>query len=162
MQDADYSRIPLYYRNGPIRAYALIDRSDEEQARYRWSFHDGYAIRYTHANGFQQGVLLHREILGLAYGEKRQADHINGDRLDCRRSNLRVVTHAQNMQNRVAYKGSTSRHRGVSFDRGKWRATVVLDRKQYYLGRFDDEEEAAAAASAFRREHMPFTTERLA
>lgn len=108
-------------------------------------------------NWVRRHFRLHRELLGLSESDTREVDHINRDRLDNRRCNLRVVTHAQNGQN-VPAQGGTSPHRGVSFCRqtGRWRAHVMIDGKQNQLGRFDTEQEAAIAAAAFRRKHMPF------
>lgn len=115
---------------------------------------------YVHREVLDQTVYLHRLILGLRPGDGLEGDHINRDKLDCRRSNLRVVTHAENMQNLAAIgRGGTSEHRGVSFDasRGRWRATCRIGRRQHAIGRFATEPEAVEAVVAFRREHMPFS-----
>lgn len=152
-------RIPLRAADGAIRAYAIVDEADAGQAAHRWSWHGaGYAIRFVVSEGEQRGLLLHREILGLGAYDGRQTDHRNGDRLDCRRANLRIATHAENGQN-VPPRGGSSRHRGVCWHAGRWRAYATLNGKQHSLGRFDCEDEAAAAARAFRSAHMPFANE---
>jgi hypothetical protein len=156
--------IPLRRRDGTIRAYALIDREDAHLAVYRWHFKTGYAVRDLRRGSYRWAEYLHRLVLRLPSGDLRQGDHVNGDTLDNRRSNLRVVTRAQNMQN-VSGVLASSRYRGVSWhrQRQKWQAnaTLIIDgrKKQHYLGLFTSEEEAAAVASAFRAEHMPFTNE---
>ena len=102
--------------------------------------------------------LLHREVMGLGASDPRVVDHINGDPLDNRRENLRVVTQAENCQNsRTRVRGS-SRHRGVSWDSryGCWRAYGRVDYVQHHIGYFDDEDEAGKAADEWRRHHMPF------
>lgn len=106
----------------------------------------------------RQTFAMHRQILGLEAGDGCEVDHRNGDGLDNRRSNLRLVTRAQNKQN-VSARGGYSKHRGVTFDRRrqKWKAQVKLNGTTHNVGRFDDELEAARAASAFRRQHMPFS-----
>lgn len=111
----------------------------------------GYA--QTFANG--RVTVLHRWILGLQVGDKRIGDHVNGDKLDNRRANLRIVDPSGSSQN-VAGRGM-SPHRGVHPTRnGKWSARVKFQRVTYYLGTFEDEIDAARAAEAKRIELMPF------
>jgi hypothetical protein len=98
-------------------------------------------------------------ILGLAPGDPREGDHINGNRLDCRRENLRIVTPAQNRHNRAAKARGASQHRGVDRFRGKWRARGSLNGRCVFLGLFVEEEDAAAAASAWRLANMSHTNE---
>lgn len=154
-----------------MRAVAIVDAADHEWAsRHRWSLTtEGYARRIVylggrHSNGQRRKVelWLHREVLGLAPHDPREGDHENGDRLDCRRSNLRIATRALNGQN-VPSRGGHSRYRGVSWHRrrGRWTAQVRLAGKLHHLGYFDCEREASAAAATFRRERMPFATERV-
>jgi hypothetical protein len=104
---------------------------------------------------------MHRLILGLPVGDPRLGDHINRNRLDNRRSNLRIVDRAGNGQNVGSRAGSTSSFRGVSWDsrNRKWSAQCMLRQKLYHLGRYTSEIEAARAAAAFRAEHMPFAVE---
>ncbi len=109
-------------------------------------------MRSTHVGGSGTPtvtIYLHRQIAGAPRG--LDVDHINRDRLDNRRSNLRVCTRGQNLQN-VASRGGSSLHRGVSWSKvaGKWRADVKLEGKQHYLGLFECEEDAAAAAKDAR------------
>jgi hypothetical protein len=149
--------IPLCRRDGSIRAHAIIDAGDARFAEHRWSLNgNGYAHRGA-PGGF---VLLHRVILGLVPGDGLEGDHVNGDTLDCRRSNLRIASHAENGQNVPAIGGASS-HRGVSWESqtGRWRAIVQLNGKKVRLGRFDDEDAAASAVRAYRLAHMPFTNE---
>lgn len=142
-------RIPLRARDGSVRAYALIDDEDAHLAAFAWRCHGSYAARSPGT------VLLHREVLGLVPGDGLQGDHINGDKLDCRRTNLRVGTQALNGQNILR----TSRYRGVTFEAGRWRARATLGGRNKHLGRFNTEQEAAVAAAAFRAQHMPFANE---
>ena len=156
-------RVPLRNRAKQVVAHFLVDDEDAGLAtEFRWSLNaNGYAWRSI--MGGTRHVYLHRQLLGLERGDRRQVDHVNRNKLDNRRSNLRVVTPAENRQNTPALGGS-SRHRGVRWDaaRGKWAASVQLDRKHRYVGRFDTEDEAAQAAAAFRRKHMPYSAEDVA
>jgi hypothetical protein len=121
----------------------------------RWRVSDGYAVA-----SLNQGKTLrmHRVIMGLAFGDGLEVDHMNHDRLDNRRVNLRVVTHAQNDQNRPSLQ-RTSMYRGVSWDKlnHSWRATVRPEGRQITLGHYVAELDAARAAEAARRAHMPFS-----
>lgn len=81
-------------------------------------------------------------------------DHVNGNGLDNRRENLRQATIAQNRHNSRPQAGSSSRFKGVCWDRGvrKWRAAIKVDGKQRYLGIYTSEEDAARAYDAAARE----------
>lgn len=98
---------------------------------------------------------MHRVIVDAPDG--LQVDHVNGDRLDNRRANLRLVTQAQNSQNHGA-RGGASLFRGVYWhsQRQRWMAQVKMAGKRHYLGLFDSEQAAARAAADFRRAHMPY------
>jgi hypothetical protein len=160
-------RIPLRRRDGTVRAYATVDDADFPLvSQWRWSLANGYAARRG-ARPARPVIYLHRELLGLMKGDGREGDHRNGDQLDNRRSNLRVVTHAENCQNhhrRSTSSAFTSAHRGVSWDRhrGSWKAQATNNGKNQFLGRFEREEDAAAAASQARAAAMPGAIERLA
>lgn len=147
--------IPVRPRVGEgVAGYALVDQADAYLAAYRWRFdREGYAWGSVEGKG---RVYMHRLILGLtrADGRKRQGDHINGQRLDNRRANLRVVSSFENNHNRRPLRGSSSRFVGVTWHarRGKWQAIVNIARKNHYLGVFEREEDAGAAVEAFRAE----------
>lgn len=104
-------------------------------------------------------TLVHRWVLGLCKGDRRIGDHINGNKLDNRRSNLRIVDASGSSQN-VSGRGR-SPFRGVYPTRqGRWQAKVKWRGEVYYLGTFTTEEEAAAVAEAKRRELMPYYVSR--
>jgi hypothetical protein len=146
--------LPLRRRDGTIRKHALVDPEDYARlAGFKWRLNGrGYVIRSG------DNAYLHRVVLGLEPGDRRFADHINGNMVDNRKSNLRVVTPAESAQNRRFTVGrGTSRFRGVSWHEHtrKWRARAG----RVYLGIFDDEREAADVAARYRAEHMPFAGE---
>jgi hypothetical protein len=167
--------IPLYNKAGEVVAVALVDADVCEQlAPYRWYRNAyGYAVgRITTGKFKRQGrrgpkvggaapsVYMHRWILGLPPGDKRRGDHINRDRLDNRRSNLRVVDMKANAQNKSSY-GRGSKYRGVApTTSGKWKAYGDINGKRTYIGcTFLTEEEAAAAAAEWRAQNMPYSEE---
>ena len=96
--------------------------------------------------------MAHRLVLARIYGREllptELGDHIDGNKLDNRRSNLRLVDRCGNAQNR-----RTSEFRGTAFHKsGKWQAQVRHAGANHYLGLFSDRSEAAAAAQAKREE----------
>jgi hypothetical protein len=89
---------------------------------------------------------MHRLISGTPAG--METDHIDGDGLNNRRSNLRFATTSENQRNRVASANNTSGGRkGVNFHRysGRWRASIQLNGKRRHLGYFDTPDQAHAA-----------------
>jgi hypothetical protein len=123
--------------------FALIDVSDLPACReILW-----HCDPHGYAANWHAGV-LHRFLLGAKKGE--WVDHINGDRLDDRRSNLRLVTVTQSAWNRAAgrNKGS-SKFKGAYYSKrdGTWFAKAAGVR----LGTFKSAEEAARAYDAAAR-----------
>jgi len=91
----------------------------------------------------QRNVYLHRLIINAKTGE--EVDHINGNGLDNRRSNLRVGSHRQNQINRMV--PGSSKYPGVYYEKTKtlWRARAQIDGKSKSFGYFKDEKEAFKA-----------------
>lgn len=77
---------------------------------------------------------------------EQNIDHINGDGFDNRIENLRDVSQAVNMQNQRNGRSGTSQYLGVCWDstKNQWLAQIKRDRKNMYLGHFDEEEQAHA------------------
>jgi hypothetical protein len=86
---------------------------------------------------------MHRFLLQPPPG--LEVDHINGDRLDNRRINLRIATRSQNAMNRPRTRTNTSGFKGVSRLGSLWCAQIKLEGKLHYLGRYADPAEAARA-----------------
>lgn len=103
----------------------------------------------------------HHAAWAYVYGEWPTSciDHINGVNHDNRISNLRLATHAENMQNfRRARSDSRSGLIGAMPHQGRWRSDIKLCGKKTYLGTFDTKEEAHAAYVAAKRRLHPFGT----
>jgi glycosyltransferase involved in cell wall biosynthesis len=151
--------VPLTDATGRATGCTVVDAGDYEAvSQYSWRLHPrGYAA--TYAEG--RTVLLHRLL--MEPGDGMQVDHRNRRRLDNRRGNLRVATPGQNQENRTPNRVGTSRHRGVSWNakERKWYAFAKKDRRNHYLGSFDDEDEAAAVARFWRAENMPSNVEQI-
>lgn len=86
--------------------------------------HYGYAVTDSDGTVGSGITPFHRLIMSAG---SKQIDHINGNRLDNRRSNLRVCTNKQNSHNRGKHKDNTSGYKGVSAVDGRWRAAVCLN-----------------------------------
>lgn len=161
--DGKTARIPLYGTGDIVRAHALIDAADAEwAAQYRWYLNDGYARRGEHFPGRRLvAFAMHRELLGLTLGDGVEVDHINRDKLDNRRSNLRETTHSGNMQNKGSHADTSSRYRGVSWNkaRRRWQAYLSAGGRKITVGRYRTEDEAHEAVSAARLRLMPFATD---
>lgn len=129
---------------------ALVDDEDFERLNaVKWKLNNcGYAVRnLPRTDGPRGQEMLHRAVLRLAKGDPMQADHINGDKLDNRRCNLRACTQQQNILNRPANSTSKSGVKGVYRREGSsvWLAAIGANGKRHYLGRFSTIDEARTA-----------------
>ncbi len=126
------------------RARAIVDDKDYEAlSQHKWCLFNGYAGRYEGG----RLVLMHRLINGTPKGVT--TDHINCNKLDNRRANLRDATSSQNSMNRPTVRCG-AKVKGAWFDRSakgrkKWRSSIEISGVKRYLGYFLTEEEAAAA-----------------
>lgn len=134
-------------RNKEVCAYTLVDDDDYPiVSKYRWSLN---SLGYVQTRIKKKHVKLHRFIAEIHHwnAEENEIDHINRDKKDNRKSNLRVCTHQQNLFNRIQhYNDATSRYRGVSKKwNGHWRMRVFIDGKTYCDETYKTEIEAAVA-----------------
>lgn len=140
---------------------ALVDDEDYDYLmQFKWHVipHKNgtnfYAARgYRKEDGKKSTMLLHRELLNpVAFFREAggiEVDHINGDPLDNRRCNLRIVTKTENNRNRSKspHLKTSSRFKGVSFHKrtGLWQAYIKTNDQMNRLGYFADETAAARA-----------------
>ena len=132
---------------------ALVDDSDYNWLnQHKWYAHKNqgnfYAVRRsirTNEKGKHFTISMHRQILRLGYGDKREGDHQNHNTLDNRRDNLRVCTHRENIMNQTPQLNKTSKFKGVYWckTRKKWGAYITIKKRMKNLGRFADEKQAA-------------------
>jgi len=134
--------------------YAKISPQDAELIlRYKWKVtHTRKAsdrLYYAQAEKYvgpkRTVIKMHRLIMDAKPGQ--HVAHINGDGLDNRRENLRFSDPQKNIANSKKRKIMSSRFKGVCWHRAaqKWMAAITKDRKQIYLGLFEDEIAAAQA-----------------
>lgn len=140
-------RVPLFNKRQLV-AHTVLDDVDAEQAQYLWHIDGaGYAARQIDGRWER----LHRVLMGLSRGDGKEVDHLDGDPLNNRRSNLVIATRAENCQN----VGSRRRDlpRGVyRAPWGRFYAQVKHRGVKYSLGHYDTPDEAAAVATAKREE----------
>lgn len=137
--------------------------------QFKWySSCRGYAYRYSkEINGKQKKPRIHREIMkdeiNNSVNKGLVVDHINKNKLDNRRINLRLVTQSINCLNRRKSKNNTSGYIGVSINRTKskikkdgsytywtsWIATVGINHKQKRIGYFKTAKEASVARQKY-------------
>lgn len=147
------AKIPLSGKNGDGK-YAIVDDCDEAWIReYTWHLtspgyvatgaSDALRTRYGNTVGL---VFMHRLVANAPID--LDVDHINMDRLDNRRSNLRAATRSQNMANAKSRRGSRCVYKGVtrsSASSERWRASITIDGNKIDLGSFATQEKAAVA-----------------
>lgn len=121
----------------------LIDIEDYEKVKdNNWHMDSAGYIVSTHGRG---RIFMHKFIIGCAIGMK--ADHINGVRIDNRRSNLREATVQQNNFNRSKRQNCTSKYKGVKrvSNSKTWEAYITKSGVAYRIGSYKTEEEGAMA-----------------
>jgi hypothetical protein len=123
---------------------AIVDDIDYTLvSKYTWFVRIRKSERtpYACAKVGDRHILMHKLITGYSV-----TDHKNTNGLDNRRENLRVGTNSTNKMNARKQRGHyTSIYKGVSLRKGRWRAVIYLNRRQYHIGTFDSEIEAAKA-----------------
>lgn len=139
---------------------AKIDDEDLDKISIcSWSFD-----RYARANVWNKELkryeikYMHRVITGAPKG--MDVDHINGDRLDNRKANLRVCTRSENLHNphhnRIAGSGLRGAYREKNRGSGcRWFSAISVKGKVIRLGRFDTAEQAHAAYMEAHKTHYP-------
>lgn len=138
--------------------FAIVDAADFEFLnQWKWHPNDrGYAVRTVIFDGVPYHRWMHRVVLDMP-PDALIGDHINGNRVDNRRSNLRLANARQNSLNRsrnekrargVIYKGVYSNPNCATFT-----ARIKVDGKAKYIGSFANQLDAALAYDAEARSH---------
>ena len=133
--------------------YAIVNAVDYDWLmQWKWSAQwnkytkSFYAVRREYRDGKETAILMHREILGLPRkSDGRCGDHINHQTIDNRRSNIRIATRSQNLQNQLIRSNNTSGYKGVSYHKPsrKWLAHIGINGRLRHLGGYSTREEAA-------------------
>jgi hypothetical protein len=144
----------LHFKNDAQKAAFKIDD------KYRYLLVDLYwyvtsqgymATNVKKSDDKRTILLMHRHILTLEHWDVNGhlVDHIDGNKLNNQLSNLRLVNYSQNGWNSEKRKRNTSGYKGVSWNKGKrmWKSSIMVNRKQIFLGYYKDIELARQAYS---------------
>ena len=123
--------------------FALVDNEDFEWLnQWKWYFRNGYAVRgiWNNDKKNMDTIRMHRIIIRAP--ENSQVDHVDGNKLDNRRVNLRLCSPLQNKRNQKLYKNNKSGFKGVSLHVDnpykRWVAQIRVEGKLLHLGYFLD------------------------
>ena len=146
----DYAEIVIYNKYCEEVARALIDLEDVDIIKeYKWNLrnNDGYISN-------KKVGLLHRLIMNP--DNDMVVDHINHNKLDNRKSNLRICTQQQNTMNTSLSKNNTSGIAGICWDklRSKWKSYININSKRINLGYFNTKKEAIEARKQAELEYF--------
>jgi hypothetical protein len=129
-------------RDSKGQPFWVDDEDADRVSARRWSTDRDYIVSGR--------VRLARFVLDAPAG--LEVDHVNGNKRDNKKSNLRLATKAENQRNKGKYKSNTTGFKGVSFDKssGKFEARFKVNGRQYFAGRYATAEEASVAVSHAR------------
>lgn len=102
-------------------------------------------LRKSEGENPKKAIFMHRMLIEVPDGY--MVDHVDGNGLNNCRSNLRLCTNSQNQHNRKPNKRSTSKYKGVKWNKhnNAWHAGLMCNKTKYNIGYFKDEAEAAKA-----------------
>lgn len=148
----DHAEVLLIGQFSITKGWAKIDLDDIEKIKdHKWSF---ATSGYTSTGKASNRLYMHRFIMNPP--SNMQVDHINGDKLDNRKSNLRVCTVQQNRFNSKLSSRNKSGKTGVYYARKeqKWVAQIKVNKKCKYLGSFSFFEDAAKVRIAAENKYF--------
>jgi hypothetical protein len=161
----DFAKLYLYSENQEISGIAIIDLEDVENVSlYKW--HSSPKTKYVQSSKTKNRPMLHLHHLVMNFNKSENknlmVDHINRDRMDNRKENLRIVNFTENAINKGTQSNNTSGYPGIHFgkERQKWEASVKLNKRKIHLGRFDTLEEAVQARLAGEMKYFGYIVDR--
>lgn len=127
----------------------LFDKEDYDLIKpHVWRIASGYActghLKETDFTSMHH-LIQKRYDKNLTFDSRIHTDHINRNKLDNRKQNLRVVSVDDNLKNRGMFRNNTSGCKGVSMVDGLWRASIGCNNEKYDLGNFENFEDAVMA-----------------
>lgn len=118
-----------------------IVKIGSNKTRMSWDYHGNGRV---FINYMGKRMLLHRFLMDFT-DPKICIDHINGDTMDNRYSNMRKCTKGQNCRNAKKRKDNTSGYKGVQVYGSRFRAVIYVESRSIHLGIYDTKEEAHKA-----------------
>jgi len=146
IQHETYAEIEIYDKKGRLRGLTKIDLDVVDRVKdIKWGWHSGY-VKNSKVGS------LHNFIMDTT----SKVDHINRDKFDNRKENLRLCTFQENNRNKSRHKNNTSGVTGVSWrkDSGNWKAIIFINYKNISLGSYDKKEEAIRARLTAEKEYF--------
>ena len=150
----DY-RLPLRNKDGNVVDYALVSQEDyPELNKFKW-----YMTTEGYARSDKIGLIhcyIMYNVLNNEKDAKKVVDHINSNKLDNRRENLRMATHSENARNRSKSNSAHSKYTGVCFEDNrskKWSVSIKISDDLSLLARFESELHAAWQYNLWVKEH---------
>lgn len=129
----NYTKILMYHKNYEVIVQAIIDIDDIPKiSRYKWNISKGYVI--TKQGTFH--IKLHRLIMKDVLKDGKEINHINWNKLNNRKSNLRVVTHSENMNNLSISSRNTSDIKGIYYIKLKSQYRVNYENKDLSCAKY--------------------------
>ncbi len=134
--EGDIAKIPLGVNAKD--GYAIVDKEFAWLDKCKWII-DGHGYAHNGEIGKMHHIIISKPEKGFV------VDHKNNNPLDNRLSNLRVVTHQQNMMNQRVHSNSKSGYKGVHLINGKWRVQICVFGKRHSIGYYINLEQAILA-----------------
>jgi len=147
------AEISLYDTHGEVKDIATIDIDDVDRCSiYKWSLHiEGYA--HTRIKDTRTILFLHNFISGNN-DKSKITDHINHNKLDNRKSNLRICSYSNNNMNSNIPINNTSGYKGVSYNKrdDMWESYLAVDNKRIKHKYFETLHDAVDARKMWEKE----------
>ena len=144
----DYAELIIYSINNTEKYISLIDLDDIEKIKkrkWRIEFKEGRNHGYIVSGNTKKGrIYLHRFVLNY-YGDL-QVDHINRNKLDNRKSNLRIVSVIQNNHNVEIKRNNIEKH-----TKDTWRIRTIRYKREFLFGPYNTQEEALYIRDKFTK-----------
>ena len=151
--------IVIVSHKGEDKKY-IVDTEDIEKYRHMPFFcnGDGYLSYNGYFNGKRKQCFFHRLVMNIDDSDKRIIDHINRNKSDNRKENLRIVTPNQNVFNSGMLSNNKSGIKGVAWNKAqcKWVAYIKLNQKHIHLGYFKNIEDATVARKRAEEKYFTF------
>jgi len=145
--------------------YTIVDDDDYlNLIAFKWYYSHGYAVRHPKmVRGYRRGkISIHREILHTPKG--KLTDHINGNTLDNRKSNLRIVDIYKNGWNQKILKNTPSGFKDIYWRKTDkaWEVRVMEHGKRHSVGYFKNKDDAVdALLRALKKYHQGYANRRI-
>lgn len=131
--------------------FAIVDDADFEWLnQWKWCFNKGYAVRTIYLEKINRKwkikkISMHRLIINTP--DSMETDHIDNNKLNNQRQNLRIATSSQNKFNMPKSPNNTSGYKGVNWskDHKKWRVAMQINKEFIHVGYFLNKNDAYKA-----------------